>query len=259
MHVTTTKSKNAESFYITKTYKTNTGATTSKIVRKLGTLQELSEKLDTNRDGVIAWARGQAKIETEKYKKGNEDKTVIIPFHADRLLDYDKQKFFLGGYLFLQSVYYELKLDHVCRKIKSKHLFEYDLNAILSDLVYARVLEPDSKRSPYRTAKKFLEPPSYGLHDIYRALSVLADECDLVQSEVYKNSHFVTKRNDKILYIMTVPIIILKSSRKTVIKSMGKAKNTGRTQSYRWGFLLMGTASRLHFPSFPATGMNRYQ
>lgn len=73
-------------------------------------------------------------------------------------------------------------------------------NAILSDLLYTRILEPASKRSSFRTAQKFLEPPSYKLHDVYRALSVLSNECDLIQSEVYKNSHFITKRNSHILY-----------------------------------------------------------
>ena len=174
MHVTTTKSKNSESFYITKTYKNSKGSSTSKIIRKLGTLAELSEQLGTDRSGVMAWAKEQARIETEKYKKEKESRTVIIPFHADRQLDYGRQKFFIGGYLFLQSVYHSLKLDSVCRKIKSRHKFKYDLNAILSDLIYTRTLYPSSKRSAYEETQKFLEPPTYQLHDVYRALSVLA-------------------------------------------------------------------------------------
>lgn len=69
MRVSTTKSKNAESFYITKSYINANGKSTSKIIRKLGALKELSEMLGTNRDGVMKWAKEQAKIETEKYKK----------------------------------------------------------------------------------------------------------------------------------------------------------------------------------------------
>ena len=85
----------------------------------------------------------------------------MIPFHSNRLMDYNKQKLFSGGYLFLQSIYYGLKLDSVCRKIKSRHKFEYDLNTILSDLIYTRVLEPSRKRSSFRATKQFLEPPTY--------------------------------------------------------------------------------------------------
>ena len=62
MRVTTTKSKNAESFYITQSYTNSDGKSTSKIVRKLGTLQDLCEKLGTDRDGVMAWAKEQARI-----------------------------------------------------------------------------------------------------------------------------------------------------------------------------------------------------
>ena len=38
------------------------------------------------------------------------------------------------------------------------------------------------------------------IRDRYRALDVLGSECDLIQADVYKNSHFLEKRNDKIFY-----------------------------------------------------------
>ena len=100
----------------------------------------------------------------------------------------------------MQSVYYGLKLDHACRKIRSRHKFEYGINAILSCLVYTRILEPSSKRSSFQAASQYLEPPSYALHDSYRAMSTLAEECDFIQSEVYKNSFFFGKRSDRVLY-----------------------------------------------------------
>ena len=40
----------------------------------------------------------------------------------------------------------------------------------------------------------------YELHDVYRALSVLAEESDFIQSAVYKNSLGVIKRNNHVLY-----------------------------------------------------------
>lgn len=159
MNVHVSKSKNAESFYIAQSYVKPNGTVTSKNIRKLGTLKELSEKLNTDRDGVMAWAKEQARIETEKYKKDSEAKTVLIPFHADRQLDYDVQKQFRGGYLFLQYLYYELRLDKTCRKLRRHRNYEYDMNAILSDLIFTRILEPTSKRSTFDVAKGFLEPP----------------------------------------------------------------------------------------------------
>ena len=194
------KAENAESFYICKSYTKANGSTTSAIVRKLGTLEQLLPEHGPTRDDVLAWAKNEVKIETEKYKKEKEAQTVLIPFHADRQLDYNKQVFFRGGYLFLQSFYYQLQMNKTCRKLKQKYKFKYDINAILSDLIYARILEPCSKRSSYKVASEFLEKPSYELHDVYRALDVLGTECDIVQAEVYTNSHFLGERNDKILY-----------------------------------------------------------
>ena len=200
MRVTTSKSKNAESFYISKGYVNDKGVSTSVIIRKLGTLKDLLPEHGPTRDDVMVWAKEQARIETLKYKQENEEKQIKLTFHADRPLDYDKQVFYRGGYLFLQSIYYQLQINKICRKLKLKHKFKYDINAILSDLIYARILEPCSKRSSYKTASKFLEKPSYELHDVYRALDVLGTECDLIQAELYKNSHFLGARNDKVLY-----------------------------------------------------------
>ena len=250
MKLTISKSKNSESYYISKSYINNQGKSTTKTVRKLGTLKELQETLGTDRDGVIAWAKEQVKIETEKYKANQEIQNVTVSFKANEQMPYNTQKFFIGGYLFPQSVYYDLKLDYICKRIKSKYSFEYDLNAILSDLIYTRILEPDSKRSFYKTAKKFLESPSYELHDVYRALSVLADECDFIQSEVYKNSHFVTKRNDKILYYDCTNYYF-EIEQEDGDKKYGKSKEHRPNPIIQMGMFTDGDGIPLAFSLFP--------
>lgn len=134
MRVITSKSKNAESFYISKGYINDKGVSTSVIVRKLGTLKELLSEHGPTRDDVMAWAKEEARLETLKYKQEQEARLIQITFHADRQLDFDKQTFFRGGYLFLQSIYYQLQIHKICRKLKTKYKFQYDINAILSDL-----------------------------------------------------------------------------------------------------------------------------
>ena len=142
MKVDTTKSKNAESFYIRQSYINSEGKSTSKTIRKLGTLNELLVEHGPTRDDVMEWAKEQARIETEKYKVQKDINTVLIPLRANKRIGYNEEKRFQGGYLFLQYIYYSLGLNRVCRKIRDKHQYEYDLNAILSDLIYTRVLEP---------------------------------------------------------------------------------------------------------------------
>lgn len=198
----------------------------------------------------MAWAREEARLETLKYKQERESKAVQITFHADRQLDYDRQNFFRGGYLFLQSIYYGLQLHKTCRKLKAKYKFEYDINAILSDLIYSRVLEPASKRSSFKTASEFLEKPSYRLHDVYRALDVLGNECDLIQSEVYKNSRFSGKRNDKVLYY-DCSNYYFEIEQEDGNKKYGKSKEHRPDPIIQMGLFMDGDGIPLAFSLFP--------
>ena len=250
MNLHISKSKNSESFYIAKSYVKANGSTTSTIVRKLGTLDQLIVDHGPTRDDVLAWAKNEVKLETEKYKKEKEAKTVLIPFHADRQLDYEKQVFFRGGYLFLQYIYYQMHIDKICRKLKLKYKFKYDINAILSDLIYARILEPSSKRSSFKVASGFLEKPSYELHDVYRALDVLGTECDLIQSEVYKNSHFLGTRNDKVLYY-DCSNYYFKIEQEDGNKKYGKSKEHRPNPIIQMGLFMDGDGIPLAFSLFP--------
>ena len=250
MRVVTSKSKNAESFYISKGYVNDKGVSTSVIVRKLGTLKELLPEHGPTRDDVIAWAREEARLETLKYKQEQEEKQIKLTFRADRQLDYGKQVFYRGGYLFLQSIYYQMQVQKICRKLKQRYKFKYDINAILSDLIYARILEPCSKRSSYKVASEFLERPSYQLHDVYRALDVLGAECDMIQAEVYKNSHFLGQRNDKILYYDCTNYYF-EIEQEDGSKKYGKGKEHRPNPIIQMGLFMDGDGIPLAFSLFP--------
>lgn len=171
---------------------------TTKIVAKLGKTSDLMAQLNMSRDEVIAWAKDKARQMTEEEKE--ENKKITVKYDPTKRIEEGVERVFSSGYLFLQDIYYDLRLDNTCRNIKNRHRFSFDLNAILSDLIYARVLEPCSKRASFSYCQKLLEPPTYAQHDIYRALSVLAEEMDYILADVYKSSSFVTQRNKKILY-----------------------------------------------------------
>ena len=250
MNLHITKSKNAESFYIAKSYVKSNGTTSSVIVRKLGTLAELLPEHGPTRDDVIAWCKEECRLETLKYKEEKKEKSVQITFHADRQLDYNDKKLFQGGYLFAQSVYYKLQLNRTCRKIKSRHKYEYDLNAILSDLIYNRILNPQSKLSAYKAAQNYLETPSYELHDVYRALSVLAEESDFIQAEVFKNSSFVTKRNTGILYY-DCSNFYFEIEQEDGDRKYGKSKEHRPNPIVQMGLFIDGDGIPLAFSIFP--------
>lgn len=250
MKLTISKSKNSESFYITKGYINDKGVSTSTVIRRLGTLQELLKEHGPTRDDVLAWAREEAKLETQKYKEEQQSRTVQITFHADRHLDYGQQVLHRGGYLFLQSVYYSLSLDKTCRKLRNKYKFQYDINAILSDMIFARILEPSSKRSSFKAASEFLEKPTYELHDIYRALDVLGNECDFIQSEVYKNSHLLGKRNDRVLFYDCTNYYF-EIEQEDDVRKYGRSKEHRPSPIIQMGMFMDGDGIPLAFSLFP--------
>lgn len=197
MRITISKSKNHEFLYVIKDIYSN-GSRTTKRFETLGKIEDLCLQKNMSRDEVISWAKQYAKDLT--LKEQDEHIDVIIPFSPDRLIPLHSQRKFNCGYLFLQNIYYSLRLDNVCRNISSRHKYQYDLNAILSDLLFTRILFPGSKRSSFKETFSLLEPPTYELHDIYRSLSVLAQENSYIQAELYKNSHFIKQRNTNSLY-----------------------------------------------------------
>ena len=190
-----TKTKYSISYYVQKTIYVN-GKNKSLVIKRLG-----SEKYICETYGVTdakAWAKEQVRLMNEAEQEDCARFNIELCAGTDLVMN--EQRRFNGGYLFLQDIYYELGLDKICRAISSRHLFEYDLNNILSRLVYTRILYPSSKKSSFKDSAKFIEQPSFELHDVYRALSVIAQESDYIQSRLFKNSCALSGRKTGVIY-----------------------------------------------------------
>ena len=198
MYVSITGVENNKDVYINQSYRKENGKTSSRIYRKLGKLNELLRQFDDDFDAMMAWAKSEAEKDTAEYNARTCDVSVSLSRKA--YIPMNEERCFQIGYLFLQKLCTELKIDAICRKISKRHKYTYDLGAILTDLIYARILSPSSRLSSFSYCKTLLEPPKYELPNVYRALSVMAEESDLIQEELYKNSNFVHPRNKKVLY-----------------------------------------------------------
>ena len=179
-------------------YRKPDGKTSSRVFRKLGRLDELLEQFSGDQEQMMIWAKQEAAKDTENYSAKNTN--VSITLSQTAYIPKNEERSFHVGYLFLQKICTDLRIDNICRTIRSRHKFTYDFHAILTDLIYARILSPSSKLSSFSYCKTLLEPPKYSLQNVYRALSVMADESSFIQEELYRNSNFVHSRNDKILY-----------------------------------------------------------
>jgi transposase len=195
MRLSISKSKNSTSLYVIKSTYEN-GVHSSKIVEKLGTVNELSKKL--NGQDPIEWAKKY--IEELNQKEKEEKLDVLVKYSPSKIITKDEQRSFNGGYLFLQQIYYQLGLHKICKEILEKYKVTYDLNSILSRLIYGRIIFPSSKLATYQLSTRFIEQPNFELQHVYRALEVIAKETDLIQSSLYYNSLKISKRNTGVLY-----------------------------------------------------------
>ena len=196
MKLTVSRSKNATLYYVQKSYRTDSGKSSTRTVERLGTIEEVKARF--GEENTLEAMKEYVKALTKADKEQNRD--VVIKLSQNKLIKKGEQRSYNVGYLFLQKVYYELGLDKICKKIEKRYKNEYDLNSILSMLRYTRILYPGSKLSSLEDAKKFIEQPTADIHQVYRALSLLSKESDNIQAAVYKNSLKLGKRNDKVLY-----------------------------------------------------------
>ena len=129
-----------------------------------------------------------------------ETEEIIIKKYSDRIIPKNVNNNFNVGYLFLKSIYHSLKINKTVKEISKKYKFEFDLNEVLSNLVFSRIIYPSSKLKTYELSKKFIETPKYNLEYIYRGLTYLNNELDFIQKEIYNNSKSVIDRNTRIIY-----------------------------------------------------------
>lgn len=246
MRITLSKSKSAEQVYITKAYRDDNGKSTSKIFKKLGSMADLLPEHGNNRDKVIAWAKEQARICTEAEK----DNKLEVPFELseNKQLSFNEMTQFNGGYLFLQKTFSELGLDRICKSIDKQYGHEYSLSDILLDLICSRILSPSSIAYSYEYMQQLIEQPSFSRHDIYRALDVIDEKADEIQSAVYHASN--GKRNTSILYYDCTNFFFEIEEEKG-LRKYGKGKEHRPNPIVQMGLFLDGDGIPLAFTVFP--------
>lgn len=195
MRLKVTKTNTNTNYYVIKDYKIN-GKRTTKIIEKLGNENDIKLKFKT--DDIQQFLKEYI---SKLNKEENKFKSTIIKYYNEnKILDLNSENSFNVGYLFLQNIYYSLRINDICNSIEKKYQFHYDLNNILSNLIYSRIIYPSSKLKTLDLSKNFIEQPRFTYNDLLRSLEIISKENDFIQSELYKNSLKYSKRNDKVLF-----------------------------------------------------------
>lgn len=245
MRLKVSRSKNAASLYVTKTvYEGKKQRTVT--VEKLGTEKELREKLKGA--DPYEWARQYIEKLNQEEKK--QQREVLLKFKQSKLIPMNEQRLFNGGYLFLQKLYFLLGLPEICADISRKYKFTYDLECILSRLIYGRILYPSSKLNTFEESGRLLEPPDFQLQHVYRALDVICAEDGYIQSELYKKSKAVSKRNDKILFYDCTNFFF-EAGQEDGLKQYGPSKEHRPNPIVEMGLFMDGDGIPLAFSVHP--------
>lgn len=185
---------NNYSYYsIIKDYTNINGKRSTKIFEKLGNQRRVEDRFGKNN------TIGKIKEYINDLNSEDKNELVKLELNSSKRINKEKRNFNIG-YLFLEKLYNDLKIKDICNKIQSNYKFEFDLDEVLSYLVFARIIYPSSKLETFKQCQNFIEQPTFKLHDEYRALSYIANNVDLIQESLFINSKNVIKRNSKVIY-----------------------------------------------------------
>ncbi len=241
MRLKCTKSKNSEHYSIIQDLNVN-GKRTTKVYENIGNYQSLCQRagdLDP-----IEWANSYVAQLNAKHKE--EALPIILKKYENQLLDKNKRILKNVGYLFLQDLYYRLGMHNICSDISNNHQFKFDINNILSQLLYLRILKPGSKKNAWEQSNWLFQAKPYEQHQVYRSLSIIAQESDYIQAALYKNSLKYSKRNAGILYYDCTNYFF-ESEEACGLKQYGKSKENRPLPLVQMGLFLDGDGIPLAF------------
>jgi transposase len=171
-------------------YRDETGKSKQKTIENIGWLDELKKEYDD----PIAHFKNIAK------QKTNEELTeyTIKNLNAKIIGANDKPKNL--GYSALKKIYGELGIKDILDDVQKNSKVEFDLNDILSFLVFMRILKPGSKKDAYENKDLVFEKNDFSLDDIYRSLTILNPLQEKIQKSIWDNTKDRYKRNTSTCY-----------------------------------------------------------
>ena len=124
MYVSITGSKGNRDVYIKQSYRKENGKTSSRIYKKLGKYNDLLAQFYGSEAAMMDWAKKEAEKETLLYNQRKEK--VTVTFSPLARIPMEQERLFNIGYLFLQQLCTELRLDNICRNTRN-HSYGSDL------------------------------------------------------------------------------------------------------------------------------------
>ena len=166
-------------------YRNENGKVKQKTIEKIGYLDDLKKQYDD----PISYFK-----EIAKQKSKEEINELTIKNINSKIID-DNLKPKNLGYVALKKIYQELGIADVLNIQQKNSKIQYNLDDILSMLIYMRVLKPGSKKNNYENMDLLFENYDFSLDDVYRSLTFLNPLKEKIQKAIWENTKDKYKRN----------------------------------------------------------------
>ena len=166
-------------------YRDENGKVKQKTIEKIGYLDDLKKQYD---DPISHFKE----IASQKSKE--EINELTIKNIKSKIID-DNSKPKNLGYVALKKIYQELGITDILDIQQKNSKIQYNLDDILSMLVYMRVLKPGSKKNNYEHMDMLFENYDFSLDDVYRSLTLLNPLKDKIQKAIWENTKDKYRRN----------------------------------------------------------------
>ena len=164
------------------------------IVKKLGFKENLLKLYPG--DELDKYLKEQVKL-----AESEEDASLSYIKINDSLdLNLDEQMCFNFGYIYPKILLNKLKLKEFLDTIAAQTKITYDFSSIVIDLIISQIIDPRSKRGFYNSPKLYGKEKDYDLQHVYRSLSILAENTDIINTYTYKELKKYKNLNSKIYY-----------------------------------------------------------
>ena len=175
-------------------FRDSEGKTRQKTIQTLGYLDLLEKEYD---DPIKHFEQIARQMTAEDQKK-NEPITLSISPISTLPVGTDNRKNF--GHVAFSHLYHELELDYFINNRRRYTKAEYNHNAIFKLLVYARLLQPSSKKKAFENRKLFFDKMDFSLDDLYRSLSFFTKFKDEMLLSLHKRISTLYGRDTSLVY-----------------------------------------------------------
>jgi transposase len=156
-------------------YRDSNGKSKHKTILSLG----YKDILEQEYEDPIAHFEQVARQMTEEHKL--KTAPITLKINRDEILDMGTDSLRNFGYMVFSSLYHELEIDSFVKNRQVLTDAAFDHNAIFRFLIFARLINPGSKKSSYESKHLFFDRTAFELEDVYRALDLFARYKDDLQ------------------------------------------------------------------------------